>query len=354
MNKPANELAGCRWISIPPLTDDEFPALRGAQWIGPAGDGAPRPDRLMAVAVDFTIPAGKTIQSAVFHCWVEGRPYFHSGLPEPIPADWSFVAFNGEPARDFAGGVNAGFLLMGRLLLDIRAPGFMGITPYLRAGTNTISFLSWMTMAPPVVVAVIDVVFSSGETLKICSDRSWRVQTLDVKTAAGSDWHRRLDRLEPAREYCAFGRESWPDIRARLNHPVPPVVLRRRFELRLDDRASLPVDVPIQVPGRFLDRCQPAMKTAGSGIRRRDHDPAIEVHVPPAHFLALRNDAQTFRVKADHLIPRQLHLGRGHEILAPTPADQRHERTNHHQPAPAHHPGGHSDQPFHLRRHRVL
>jgi alpha-L-rhamnosidase len=229
-----NCLSEAKWISIPPLTDDDFCPLHGAQWIGPARDGAARPDRLMAVSVDFMIPAGKTIKSAVFNYWMEGRPYFDSGLPQPIPADWSFVVFNGQPARDFSGGrnsVDAGFLLMGRLPLDLRAPGFMGITTFLREGANTISFLSWMRMEQPSVVAALDVVFGDGETLHIRSDRNWRVQTLDVETAAGCDWHRRLDRLEPALEVCAFGQEPWSDVRARLNHPVPPVVLRRRFEL---------------------------------------------------------------------------------------------------------------------------
>lgn len=219
-------LSQARWITIQPDPELDGLALRGAEWIGPAGQDAAIADRLLATACDIELPEERAIRSATIHFWVEGRSHFDDtfdvpGLANEV-AEWGFFRVNGCSETLF----NA----LTRLLA-MRAPARVDITHLLVAGTNHLAFLSWMTHDQPAVIAALEIVFTDGGTQRFVSDSTWRCGMLTIAEAQALDWHARLDALTPCAVRCRFGAEPWNDIRARLNLLPAPVVLQRRFIL---------------------------------------------------------------------------------------------------------------------------
>ncbi len=226
MTDTADPLLTARWITIRPNPDEDKHPLHGARWIGPSEKCEPDAGRFLATVVDFTLPQGRAISSATFHFWVEGRMYFDPTFATPIMAEdevnWAFCRVNGSCETHFRELVP---------LLDLRAVHSVSIGHLLIPGENRIAFLSWMTLPEPGVIAVVEITFEDGETLRIASDASWSSQVLSLAEARAADWHEHLDALTGCRELCAFAAEPWSDIRALLNHLPSPVVLRRSFKL---------------------------------------------------------------------------------------------------------------------------
>lgn len=102
---------------------------------------------------------------------------------------------------------------------------------YLRGGTNRLALLSWASLPSPAAIAALELRFDDGSIQRIPSGQAWRCCALTIAEAREGNWEAKLDDSTACVEYCAFGAEPWDDQRARLDHPMPPVVLRRTFEL---------------------------------------------------------------------------------------------------------------------------
>ena len=88
-----------------------------------------------------------------------------------------------------------------------------------------------MSLPAPAVIAALEVRFTGGTNLRVVSDATFHGRVLTIAETRATDWEMQLLHAPACVTPCRFGAEPWSDQRARLNHPQPPVVLRRRFEL---------------------------------------------------------------------------------------------------------------------------
>jgi alpha-L-rhamnosidase len=226
-----------RWLSIRPLTADEFGPLHGAHWIGPADHADAQTDKLFAVGRDFALPADTPVVQAALHYWVDGRIYHDPTFDAPAyasqQAKWASVKINGRSETSFGELVR---------LLELRAARTVPVGHLLRPGPNRLVMLSWMSLPAPAVIVALDAQFADGTRQRLVSDDTWHGQVLTISEAQAADWEAALAGAPRAADRCVFGAEPWSDQRARLNHPQPPVVLRRGFSLPARPIASAVIE----------------------------------------------------------------------------------------------------------------
>lgn len=215
-----------RWITIRPIPETDGLPLRGAHWVGHPDWTEPVADHFLATVADIDLPEDRTVRSARLHHWVEGRSFFDPTFDVPRMAKdkaaWGYCRINGSSEAPFRELV---------YLLELLAVRQVEITHLLKAGSNRVAFLSWMTLPEPCVIATVEVEYADGEVQRFVSNTDWRCQVLSVAQARAVDWQAHLDERAPCVARARFGEEPWSDIRGQLCHLPAPVVLRRRFSL---------------------------------------------------------------------------------------------------------------------------